>query len=246
MKKLLKTIQIVFIGLVIASCSTDDTDNISDLTFYPEFTLTGEETIFINTTEGETYAEPGVLVTENEVEIDYDTDVVGVYRGGNEIDINVDDLYQVTYTATNQDGFSGTASRDVWVYTTGDLVNSIEGLYTSTVIRNNAGGAQYTNMQYILIWKNEDGTYGISDAIGGYYMYGRAYGVGYAAQGLQITANNIANNDFSFNDPIGVGAFGGNLTMTSFTVNPDNNTINFVSDWDSGYVFDVTLTQVQP
>ena len=232
--------------MLFTNCSTDDTSNISDLTFYPEFSLMGEELIYINTAMGEDFQEPGVVVTENGLEIEYQTSVVGIYRGGDMIDASVSDLYTITYAATNQDGYSGSASRDVWVYSDSDLVSSIEGLYTSTVVRNGVSAPEYNNMEYMLIWKNADGTYGLSDAIGGYYAFGRAYGVGYAAQGLVITANNIANNDFSFNDPIGVGAFGGNLVITEFTVNSANNTISFTSDWDQGYSFQVTLTQVEP
>jgi hypothetical protein len=127
------------------------------------------------------------------------------------------------------------------------MVTSIEGLYSSTVVRNGAVNPQYFDMEYILIRKKPGGAaneYELSDAIGGYYDIGRAYGAGYRATNMIVTANDIPGNSFSFSAPVPVGAFGGALTMQSFSVDSATKTINFVSDWDSGFNFVVTLTQV--
>ena len=95
-----------------------------------------------------------------------------------------------------------------------------------------------------MIWKTGADTYEISDAIGGYYAIGRAYGNDYMATGMSITANDISANDFTFGSPIGVGAFGGALTMDNMSVDAGAKTIDFQSSWDAGYKFVVTLTQV--
>ena len=63
----------------------------------------------------------------------------------------------------------------------GDLVNSIEGVYTSTVVRDNVSAPQYDDMKYVIIKKVDTDTYELSDGIGGYYDLGRAYGIAYAA-----------------------------------------------------------------
>jgi hypothetical protein len=227
---------------LLSSCTEETTGDVSKVTNYPNFELLGDEVIYVH--KGDAYTDPGVIVTEGGVEIPYTTSITGEFRGGTSIDTSVDDIYTVTYSATNQDGFSGTATRTVIVADTGDLTTNISGLYTSTVVRNGVSGSQYTNMEYVLIWKNADGTYQVSDGIGGYYAIGRAYGNGYAAGPMIITANDIPTNSFSIPD-YEVGTFGGVVDNTEFTVHPENDTVHFVSVWDAGYTFNVTLTQVQ-
>jgi len=99
-------------------------------------------------------------------------------------------------------------------------------------------------MEYVLVWKNTDGTYQMSDGIGGYYNIGRGYGVGYAAGPVIITANEISTNDYAPIPTFAVGAFGGVATMTGLTANPVDGTLSFSTDWDAGFTFDVTLTKV--
>lgn len=229
------------LALVMVSCSDSTTENLSAVTYYPTFNVSGDDVIFIP--KGETYTDPGVTVTEGDTEIEFETSITGLYRNGSTLDTNVPDVYQVTYSATNVDGFSGTAGRTVIVYEDGDLINSIAGLYTSTVVRNGATGAQYTNMEYVLVWSNPDGTYGISDGIGGYYDLGRSYGPGYAAPAV-ITANSIPANDFVIPD-FEVGTFGGVAVMSNLQAHPESGTLTFSTEWDSGYTFVVTLTKVE-
>lgn len=233
------------IMLVLTSCEREkETEGISKITYFPDFKMNGEEVIFLN--KGENFSDPGVKAYENNVEISVKTSISGDYFPASSIDINMPNKYIINYLATNKDGFDGSVSRIVYVISTGNLVDNIEGLYISTIVRNNIVSPQYQNLKYVMIRKAGDNVYEISDAIGGYYDLGRGYGPAYRATGAQITANNIANNDFDLGPSFGVGAFGGNATITSFTVYPATKTINFVTDWDAGYVFDVTLTQVQP
>lgn len=243
MKKIFLTLAIVLSGLTLfTSCDSTDTDNVSFTTNYPVFELIGDEIIVVNV--GGTFEDPGVIATENSVEIPYTSSVKGLFQGGNAIDTNVSDIYTITYSATNQDGFIGTTTRTVIVSTNDDLTMGLAGLYTSTVTRNGVLTGQYTDMEYVLIWENTDGTYEISDGIGGYYDLGRGYGVGYAATGAIITVNDFATNDFSYS-AFEVGGFGGACVMSSLTPNAANSTISFSTEWDAGYIFDVVLTQVQ-
>lgn len=232
----------LFVGLLAVSCSEDSTGDVSRVTYYPELTLIGDNVIFVQ--KGGTFTDPGVIATEGGVEIPYTTKVTGDFKGGSSIDTNVVDSYQVVYTAVNQDGFKGTIARTVIVYEDSDLTSSIAGLYKSTVVRNGSSSAQYTNMKYVLVWKNADGTYGMSDGIGGYYAIGRAYGNGYAAGPVTITANNIPANDFAPVPAFTVGTFGGVCNMSGLTANPVNNTLSYSTVWDSGFTFVVTLTKV--
>ena len=229
---------------LFTGCDDDPSEsNISRVTYFPTFEYEGGDVAIVGCNTS--FDIPPATALENGQEIPTTTEVIGTFSGASEFDIAVADKYIINTSATNADGFPAYLTRTVWVVCTGDLVNSIEGLYTSTVVRNGASGAQYTNMKYVMIRKVGNNVYEISDAIGGYYDIGRAYGDAYRAAGMTITANSIPGNDFSFGGPIGVGAFGGSLEMTSFSVDPATKTIHFTSEWDAGFSFDVTLTQVQ-
>lgn len=225
------------------SCSSDyDTLGVSDITNYPILEVLGANPALVEA--GTSYTDPGVNATEGGQTIDYTTSYKGDYRGASSLDLNTPDRYTATYKAVNQDGFSATANRQIFVYKTGDFVSSIEGLYESKVVRTPSQGAvsASTALKYVIIWKNANGTYQLTDAIGGYYDLGRAYGVTYASTGLTLNyAGGVAT---VASQPNGVGAFGGSLVVGNVTVNPATKTIVVPSSWDSGYNFTVTLTQV--
>jgi hypothetical protein len=250
MKNIINLVKVSFLlgGLfVFAGCDNEpEVSGISRVTYFPEFVYDGPDQAVIPCNSD--YQISPVTATENGQPLTVSTRVATVNGTVPSVDINTPEHYIETSTAINADGFPATVQRQFWVACSGDLVNSIEGLYSSTVIRSNAVNPQYFDMKYVLIRKVGDNVYEISDAIGGYYEFGRLYGWDYRAVGTQITANNIASNDFSFSGPIGVGAFGGVCQMTTMTVDAAAKTIHFVSDWDAGtaqYVFEVTLTQVQ-
>lgn len=242
MKKIAIIVLLITGSLFTACDNAAETSNVSRVTNYPNFTVHGDDVVYVQ--KGQPYVDAGVTVTENGLEIPYETSVSGDYQGGNSVDTNVVDVYHVIYSAVNQDGFSGSASRTVIVYENSDLTTSIAGLYKSTVVRNGAASAQYTNMEYILVWQNANGTYSMSDGIGGYYAIGRAYGVTYAAGPVTITANNIATNSYAPIPSFGVGAFGGTAVMSGLTANPGANTLSYTTTWDSGFTFVVTMTKV--
>ena len=102
---------------------------------------------------------------------------------------------------------------------------------------------QYQGVGPIFIKSLGGGQYAISDAIGGWYEYGRSLGVAYAALGQTVTANDIATNDFTYGPPIEVSSFGGALEMTEFSVDAANKEINFRTEWEFDFQFDVRLVQ---
>jgi hypothetical protein len=251
MKKRIIYSAIILLAGVGFSCEPDKvTENVSQITYFPEFDYQGEEQYLIGC--GTPFQDPGVSATENGEQITVSKRVTSMLGSGASPEVGTaPDRYNIQYSAVNQDGFSATATREVWVACAGDLTTSLEGLYTATVSRNGgAPGAQYSDMQYILIKKVAENVYEISDASGGYYSLGRAYGDAYNSRGLRITVKDMATNTFSFNGPVGLGAFGGILTMKSLEVDAASKTINFVSSWDTAdgtntiYDFAVTLKQV--
>jgi hypothetical protein len=247
------TLKIVALTLMIAvfsSCERDlETEGITKkITYYPVFELEGEEEMVIHA--GDDFTLPGAVATEQGTEIPVTTSIVGTYFTGpvSTFDPAMADIYTVSYSAVNKDGYSGAATRIVRVLPpAGDFVNSIEGVYTQTVARTPGGGpatADYTDREYAYVAKVGPNTYQLSDGIGGYYEYGREYGPDYAATGATVVANNIATNDFTIGDTFSAGAFGGVAEITSFEVNPITKTIKYTTVWDAGYTFEVTLKQV--
>lgn len=254
MKNLYKLGKIGAIAILFAitSCSTEDEIS-SKVTVYPIITVNGDSTIFLN--EGEAFTDPGAVAMIGETEVPVDVKYVGRYRGNvftGTLDTSVADIYTAEYSALNEEGFAGTATRQIIVANTGDLVNSIEGLYTSTVFRNGTQGtpaSNYTDIEYMLIWKNDDGSYEISDAFGGWYLFGRAIPDSETPGGI-IVANDIPSNDFSFPGTQTNLYFGGDSEITGLTVNPDTKTIEITTVWETPppvtvYTFVSTLTQVQ-
>lgn len=113
MKKRYLFLLITFL-VVIASCSKDkiinthDRVGISKVTYYPIITLIGDAIIPI--ANGDTYTEPGAKAEAGGAEVPVTTT--------GSVDTNTDGIYHITYSGTNSDGFSASASRTVVVYTT--------------------------------------------------------------------------------------------------------------------------------
>lgn len=232
----------VLLAFAFSGCEREkEAEELYDITYYANFEMTGDEVIF--NPFGTAFTDPGIKATEADAEIPVTTTVSGDFFGGSSFDANAADRYLYTYKATNSDGYEATTSRLVYNVKTGDLVTSLEGLYTATVVRNKVVSAQYTNLKYVLIAKTAANTYVLSDAIGGYYDIGRAYGAAYRAPGMTITSTDIPGNAFTFGSSV-VGSFGGAVTMKSMSVNAANKTIDFECTWNV-YTFVITLKQVQ-
>lgn len=229
----------------LVSCSYEEEIG-STITVYPIITVSGPNPYFVPA--GTTYTDPGATAKAGSATVPVVTTAVGKYRGTTTLDTNKADEYIVTYTATNSDGFAATATRKVIVYKNGDLVNSIEGLYTSTVARNGTIPSDaYRNIEYVHIWKNTDGTYGVSDAFGGWYEYGRAIPDSETPGGI-INAVNIPTNSFTFPGTLTNTYFGGTAKITGFTANATTKTTVLTCSWlaPTAYTFVSTLKQVQP
>lgn len=245
MKKLTYIILFTLVAAFTGCKKELDSEGVSRVTYYPNFTMTGDAVMF--QTQGAAFTDPGVSATAGSQTLPVTVKVTGAYTGykGTTVNTDVADKYTITYSATNKDGFAGNVTRTVYVAKTGDFASSIEGLYTSTIVRNGVVSAQYRNLKYVIIYKKSANTYELSDGIGGYYDLGRNYGPAYAAPGCTVVANDIAANNFSLGPDFTVGSFGGVVQLVSFSADAATKTINFQSNWDAGYKFVVTLTQVQ-
>lgn len=245
MKKIKNILILLFTVSAMISCEESDND-VSQITFLPLITVNGESSIELDC-DATGYTDEGAVATEDGEEIDLETTIDGTYFGSTEVD--GPDAYSVTYSAVNVDGIPGAKVREVvWPPCKGDFVTSIAGVYMADVDRN-SGGEVYEELSPIYVIDLGGGVFQISDAIGGFYEYGRGFGNDYAATGMTVTVNDLSANDFTYTDVIGVGAFGGDLMLTSFSVDTTNKTISLVADWDAGggpsqFVFEVILTQI--
>lgn len=240
----MKKILYFLLAVVAVSCTDISTENVSKVTYYPVLTLNGDEIMFVQM--GATFTDPGIVATEGNNAIEYTSSVKSKYRNQKSINTNIIDEYTITYAAQNKDGFSGTVNRKVVIYKNSDLINSIEGAYISTVLRNGStlpsSQGSSVNMKYVYIWKNTDGSFEISDAFGGWYDIGRSFGADGASPGGTIKGN-IATNSFTFpGNPFTNTYFGGPANITGVSVNPTNKTIILSCHWSGSTEYDFVST----
>lgn len=239
-------ILILLSALILSSCIKDSTGDVSKVTNYPIITLNGDDEVFVH--GGTTYNDLGAISTEGGNQITTVTNFSdGVYWENAGVDTSSPDKYIVNYSATNADGFDGNASRIVWVAYTGNFINSIEGLYKANVQRAPAYAttAQYSNMRYVIIKKIGTDSYEISDAAGGYYDIGRAYGAQYAARGTIINVSDYSNSIVTSTQSV-IPGFGNTVNLTNFVINPVDKKITFTANGNfANGTFKVQLTQVQ-
>jgi len=240
-KIILYTLSII--GLMVTSCEDPSVEALgsndsSQITYLPLITLTGGDVVL--DCDATSYTDPGAVASAAGEEIELFTVVTGLYFGSSAID--GPDVYTVAYSAFNEDDIAAAGFRYVyWYPCAGDFVTSIAGAYTCSMTRT--PGYSTSDIGPILIKDLGNGVYAISDAIGGWYDLEYGYGPDYAATGMTVTANDISKNDFTHDDVVGVGLFGGAASITSFSVDPISKTIDFTTEWSSGYVWKIKLTQ---
>ena len=244
----MKKISIILIVLMMVYACQDDTSNVSKVTHFAVIKLKGEKEIRL--AQGAAYTEQGASAMEGNNEVEVKTAYSkGAYFNSEGLDTSTDnpDKYTVTYSATNQDGFDAQNFRSVWVAKTGDLKNSIEGLYRADVQRapKFEKTDQYSDLSYIIIKRaGETNQYKISDALGGYYDIGRDRGSTDAALGAVITVNNLASNDVSISSSQPL--YNSAINITDFTVDSANKKITFTANATFGNgTFKIQLTQIQ-
>ncbi len=163
----------------------------SQITYLPKMDMKGDA--FIDVPCGETFTDPGIVVTESGQTIPHTEDISGSYFGDSVV--AGPDLYTIAYKAVNKDGIPGSAFRTVLVEPCKTDSTDLSGLYSMYVLR--ADGEEYTDLLYGFVVKVGANQYALSDCIGGFYDLGRGYGSDYAAKGAVLTVNgsNITATD---------------------------------------------------
>jgi hypothetical protein len=244
MKKLF--IYMSLIAATLISCNEDlETEGISTITYFPDFILTGEDLYVVDI--GEPFTDPGIVVQEKGTEIPFNFIYTGRYTGYSGSVIGTElDQYFLTYSATNSDGFTTARSRTIARIPTGDFVNSIEGAYLSSIER--VDGESYSNI-IVLVTQVEPGVFRVSCALGGFYADGRGIGDDFLVEGFEITINDLASNDFTYEDDVVRIADESEMVVSDVKIDTEARTISFKTTADATFTngeWDITLTQIQP
>lgn len=161
------------VAFVMASCSDDESEGLSRITYYPTIELQGDNPCVVP--KGAAYTDPGYVSIMGGQDVSDKVTITGAP------DTNKSGDYTVTYsTAKNADGFGATTTRRVIV---ADANDPVEGLYwVSPASYRLRAGAQvaYGGSYPIVVLNNGNGTYSADDMLGGWYYYRAGYGVKYA------------------------------------------------------------------
>lgn len=147
--KFIKYIMLLGLVYIFSGCAkTEEFDNTdtkvgqSRVTFFAELTMTGND--IISVVKGAPYTDPGVTATEG-------GKTIPVVTSGT-VNTGTVGVYELTYTATNSDGFPATLTRTVFVIPQAETpgVNisgeykAIGGAPSNAIITKVAPGVYYT------------------------------------------------------------------------------------------------------
>lgn len=165
--------------MALTGCDKD-TEGFTSVTTYPVIELDGPARLVISA--GTPFVEPGYSASMGSEDVTADVTVT--------TSMNVADptpgLYSINYSAVNPDGVSVSVSRLVIVSAPGDQAS---GFYTVSA-SSSCNGTAFGNPYSMYIYGYGDGSYFVSDMLGGWYDQRRGYGSLCAMQGdIEIAAD---------------------------------------------------------
>lgn len=211
-----------------SGCENETTSGFTDITYYPDIVMEGDETVFVQL--GENYTDPGATATENGVPIDV--------TSSSTLNSGVIGTYYINYSAVNVDGFSKTVRRKIYVYDSNLNTNDLSGTYNANVSRVSSSASEsYSDNPVKLTPTSIPGLYYIDDWIAGFYAIGRDYGNSYNFKGLiQINGDNeILELDMS-------NPWGDPFSSVLGVYNPNTGVIAYSAKWLS-YTFVVDMAK---
>lgn len=190
----MKNIKYLALGALVALSLTScdkDTEGVTDVTYYPVITLEGSDVLL---SLGESYVDPGYSADLG------GEDVTSQVVVSDNIDTSSIGLYKVSYTVTNPDGFSATATRNVIVYDS-SVTLDMEGSYDTDMTETKYGAAKNPFSAYAASYGNTSqctgieftklapGFYYCNDVFGGWYHQIRGYAERYCMTGYLSLSN---------------------------------------------------------
>ena len=233
MKKIFIYGLMLCLSMVTLTSCNDDNDQLTDsrLTYYPVLEIQGGE--FVQVPIGTSYNEQGCKATLNGEDFSSNVKTTGT------VDSNQAGLYYITYSATNSDGFTVTATRTVAVCDP-TITTDISGTYTTQDGSFRDYGGNITNYAgyTVKIKKTAPGIFYVSDFLGGWYDQRAGYGSAYAMTGyFQLLADNSLVQLSSY-----VAGWGDSADYCEgATYDPATGTISYVVGYGGVMAFNVIL-----
>lgn len=119
------TYSLIFLVVFSACEKWHSTEDVSHISYIPQFELIGGEFISVIRADSAEFEEPGVLATVND-------QPVTVFASGS-VDLTETGVYVIRYYAENSDGIQNTAERIVAVTHRDVSENDLSGRYTGTL-----------------------------------------------------------------------------------------------------------------
>lgn len=219
----------LFATMFLNSCSDDETEGLSRITYYALLEMNGSAYDAVQV--GTTYNDPGCVATMAGEDVSDKIAVTG------SVNTNKLGFYSLNYVVVNDDGFPASASRTVAVVDRNNFASVYYG-------ESQFGARHYYNAP-ISIEDNGDGTYTINDLAGGFYSYGRY--PGYDAYGYDFFLETVlklnADNSIEIVDQNPLDWYWEEaISITTGTYDAESGTITLVMDF-SGTPMYVTLTK---
>lgn len=233
MKKILSLLAFAAVLAGFTSCDYDSDDD-SYVTHYVVLDLNEGSTYSVPV--GSAYTDPGYTATEGTEDVSS-----RVVVGGDVVDANSVGVYNVTYSVANKDGFSVSASRQVFVYDP-SVTTDISGTYTLESGQRYRFSTQATtgySGNEVTVTKVANGMFTVSDMLGGYYAQSpNNYGSSYAMSGtVKLNSDNTLELLSSY-----VPGWGDSADYCNdFVYDPTTGRITFKVGYASTFEFTVAL-----
>lgn len=219
--------------LVFTGCEDETTAGFTRVTYYPILEMQGDPVIILD--KGATFNDPGAVAELNGEDI---SDQIQV---DSDLNANEPGIYHITYSAVNEDGFSVSSTRTIYVADpTPSIISSgmhkvAEG--THRVNTDNGAVTNYSGYSIILL-QVEPGVFYTSDFMGGYYDQYVGYGSSYAMTGhFKLNADNSITVLNSF-----VAGWGDSMDgMSSSAVDPVTGKITYSISYAGFLDFNVII-----
>ncbi len=212
---------------VLTSCSDDESEGKSRITYYAILEMNGDAKV--STQVGQAFNDPGCVATMA------GQDVSDQIVTTSNVNTNACGFYTINYSVVNPDGFSASASRTVAVVDKNNFASAYWG-------KSQFGARTYYGAP-INITKRADGTYLIDDLGGGMYFYGRYPGYE-PTYDFHLEAVLQLNDDNTI-EVLNQGSWywGDPFEDIKAAYDPATGTITFDMDFGSSSRYYVTLTK---
>jgi len=230
---ILSVLLFTLLSMTFTGCEDETTAGFTRITYYPVLKMQGDAVVILD--KGATFNDPGAIAELNGEDI---SDQINV---NSDLNTNEPGIYHITYSAVNEDGFSVSSTRTIYVAdpTPSIITSGVHTVAVGTHRVNNSNGAVTNYSGYsIIILQIEPGVFYTSDFMAGYYDQHVGYGSSYAMTG------HFQLNDDSSITPLDsfVAGWGDSMDgMSSGAVDPETGQITYSLSYADFLDFNVII-----